>query len=101
MTPREHRVALKKWKEHCTVYRAKRLRLKSVTNTFLRENTPLSDPEVDVPPSSPSTPVPIQMSPSPSPAVSSASLQQRKKEATKRRKKFNRERNEKIACLEK
>ncbi|KAF9798760.1 hypothetical protein SFRURICE_021557, partial [Spodoptera frugiperda] len=37
----------------------------------------------------------------PSPAVSSASLQQRKKEATKRRKKFNREGNEKIARLEK
>lgn len=101
MTPREHRAALKKWKEHCTVYRAKRLRLKSATNTFLRENTPLSDPDVDTPPSRPCTPVPVQISPAPSPAVTSASLQQRKKEAAKRRKKFNRERNEKIARLEK
>ena len=101
MTPREHRAALKKWKEHCTVYRAKKLRLKSATNTFLRENTPVSDPEVDTPPSRPSSPVPVQISPAPSPAVSSASLQQRKKEATKRRKKFNRERNKKIARLEK
>ncbi|XP_049871225.1 uncharacterized protein LOC126373477 [Pectinophora gossypiella] len=101
MTPREHRAALKKWKEHCTVYRAKRLRLKSVTNTFLRENTPLSDPEVDTPPSRSTTPVPVQISPAPSLAVSIASRQQRKKEASKRRKKYNRERNEKIANLEK
>lgn len=53
MTPREHRAVLKKWKEHCTVCRAKRLRLK--------------------------TPVPVQISPAPNPVVSSASLQQRKK----------------------
>lgn len=52
MTPRAHRAVLKKWKEHCTVCRAKRLRLK--------------------------TPVPVQISPAPSPVVSSASLQQRK-----------------------
>lgn len=97
MTPREHRSALKTWKEHCTVYRAKRQRLKSVTNTFVRENTPLSDTS----PTRPANPVRVQISPAPSPAVSSASLQQRKKEATKRRKKFNRERNEKIARLEK
>lgn len=101
MTPREHRAALKKWKEHCTVYRAKRLRLKNVTNTFLRENTPLSDPEADTSPTRPATPVPVQIYPAPSPAVSSISLQQRKKEASKRRKKFNRERNEKITRLEK
>lgn len=78
MTPREHRAALKKWKEHCTVYRAKRLRLKSVTNIFVRQNTPISDPEVDTPPLRSSTPVPVQISPAPSPAVFNASLQQRK-----------------------
>lgn len=101
MTPREHRAALKKWKEHCTVYRAKRLRLKSITNTFVRENTPLSDPEETTPPSRPATPVPVQIHPVPSPAISSASLEQRKRVAKKRQKKFNRERNEKIARLEK
>nr|CAH7719872.1 unnamed protein product [Callosobruchus chinensis] len=99
MTPREHRSALKKWKEYCTVYRAKRLRLKNITNTFVRENTPLSDTEADTPPSRPASPAPVQIFPAPSPAVSSASLQQRKKEAKKRRQKFNRERNEKIARL--
>ncbi|CAG9790206.1 unnamed protein product [Diatraea saccharalis] len=101
MTPRDHRAALKKWKEHCTVYRTKRLRLKSVTNTFIRDNTPLSDLEAGTPPTRPATPVPEQFSSAPSPATSSASLQQRKKETTRRRKKFNRKRNEKIAHLEK
>ncbi|VEN36771.1 unnamed protein product, partial [Callosobruchus maculatus] len=101
MTPREHRSALKNWKEYCTVYRAKRLRLKNITNIFVRENTPLSDTEADTPPSRPASPAPVQIFPAPSPAVSSASLQQRKKEAKKRRQKFNRERNEKIARLEK
>lgn len=100
MTPREHRAALKKWKEHCTVYRTKRQRLKSVTNTFIRENTPVSDPEADTLPTRPATPDPQQFSSAPSPAVSSASLQQRKKETTRRRKKFNRKKNEKIARLE-
>ncbi|KAJ8728772.1 hypothetical protein PYW07_006468 [Mythimna separata] len=101
MTPREHRAALKKWKEHCTVYRTKRLRLKSVTNTFIRDNTPISDLEASPPPTRPTTPIPEQFSSAPSPAASSASQQQRKKEATTRRKKFNRKRNEKIARLEK
>lgn len=101
MTPREHRAALKKWKEHCTVYRTKRQRLKSVTNTFIRENTPVSDPEAGTPPTRPATPDPQQFSSAPSPGISSASLQQRKKETTRRRKKFNKEKNEKIARLEK
>ncbi|KAL4706153.1 hypothetical protein ACJJTC_013618 [Scirpophaga incertulas] len=96
MTPREHRATLKKWREHCSNYRTKRLRLKRIADTFVRENTPLSDPEVNTPLVSP---VPICLAPSP--AVSSASHQQRKKEGEMRRKKYNRERNEKIACLEK
>lgn len=47
VTPCEHKAALKKWKEHYTVYRAKRNRLKSITNTFMRENNPLSAPVLD------------------------------------------------------
>lgn len=72
MTPRDHRSALKKVLEHCTVYRANRLRLKSVNNTFLRGNTPLSDPEADTPHTKPTTPVLVQISPASNPAISSA-----------------------------
>ncbi|CAH4034245.1 unnamed protein product [Pieris brassicae] len=54
------------------------------------------DPEEDTLPMIPATPVPVHISPASSPAVSSTSLQQRRKEATKRQQK-----NNKIARLEK
>lgn len=43
MTPREHREAKKKWREHCNKYRSKKKVLRNVTNTYMRENTPDSE----------------------------------------------------------
>ncbi|XP_022819027.1 uncharacterized protein LOC111353248 [Spodoptera litura] len=43
MTPREHRDAKKKWKQHCTKYRSKKKVLANITNSFIKENTPDSD----------------------------------------------------------
>lgn len=43
MTPREHREAKKKWKEHCSTYRNKKKHLKNSTEIYIRENTPDSD----------------------------------------------------------
>ncbi|GBP26915.1 hypothetical protein EVAR_16497_1 [Eumeta japonica] len=53
LQPTALRAILRKWKEHCTVYQAKRMRLNSVTNVFTPENMPFSDPGVDTPPLDP------------------------------------------------
>lgn len=43
MTPREHREAKKKWREHCSNYRNKKKQLKNIATAFMRENTPETD----------------------------------------------------------
>lgn len=45
MTPREHREAKKKWREHCSKYRNKKKIMENIARAFMRENTP----ETDVP----------------------------------------------------
>ncbi|KAL3275117.1 hypothetical protein HHI36_019888 [Cryptolaemus montrouzieri] len=43
MTPREHRDAKKKWKEHCNKYHNEKKVLENFTNSLIKENTPDSD----------------------------------------------------------
>ncbi|CAH1965064.1 unnamed protein product [Acanthoscelides obtectus] len=99
MTSREHRAALKKWREHCAAYRAKQKDATVALNTP-RGNMLSSDQGSPCSSAGCNTSVSIDFPSNQIPTVTAINSH-RRRQAKKRREKVNKEKDEKIEALKK
>ncbi|CAH2014479.1 unnamed protein product, partial [Acanthoscelides obtectus] len=99
MTSREHRAALKKWREHCAAYRAKQKDATVALNTP-RANMLSSDQGSPCSSAGCNTSVSIDFPSNQIPTVTAINSH-RRRQVKKRREKVNKEKDEKIEALKK